>query len=318
MAQRTAIGEEKAESFAFADAGIDPVAAYDVDADFTFAQGQFVYKVEFIADGTEYKYLIKASDGAVVKKNTRLVSNETTAPEQALITLEQAKEKALSDAGLTAAQVTFTEAKLNVENGKKVYDIDFETSETEYDYEIDAVSGAVLKKETEPVDKPIVTPPADNPSVDPTEITLEEAKAIALADAKLKASEVTFTKAKLDIDDGRKEYDIEFVVGNKEYSYEISLAGKILDKDIDIEEDKPVVAPTEPTTGNISVAKAKEIALTHAGLTASQVTFEKAKLEKDDGIWVYDVEFFQGRMEYEYTIRASDGEILEHDKELDD
>lgn len=44
----------------------------------------------------------------------------------------------------------------------------------------------------------------------------------------------------------------------------------------------------------------------------------KAKMEKDDGLLVYEIEFFQGRTEYECTIDALTGEILEYDEEWDD
>ena len=65
----------------------------------------------------------------------------------------------------------------------------------------------------------------------------------------------------------------------------------------------------------ISLARAKKIALTHAGFTASQVRFTEAKKERDDGITKYEIEFVKGRWEYEYEIRASNGKILEWEKE---
>ena len=51
-------------------------------------------------------------------------------------------------------------------------------------------------------------------------------------------------------------------------------------------------------------------------LAAGEVVFEKAKREKDDGRWIYEVEFFvEGVSEYEYEIDAATGEILEEDVE---
>ena len=80
IAQSSSIGEENAKNFAFADAGIDPVSAQQVKAEFDFEQGQFVYEVEFTADGAEYKYWIKASDGSVVKKEADIVRAEVKRP----------------------------------------------------------------------------------------------------------------------------------------------------------------------------------------------------------------------------------------------
>ena len=61
--------------------------------------------------------------------------------------------------------------------------------------------------------------------------------------------------------------------------------------------------------------KAKEIAAGHAGISLSGATFSKAKLERDDGYMVYEIEFYSGGIEYEYTIDAVTGDIIEYDSE---
>ena len=69
-------------------------------------------------------------------------------------------------------------------------------------------------------------------------------------------------------------------------------------------------------TGNyISVDKAKEIAVGKAGLSVSGVTFQKAKLDYDDGRAVYEIEFFSGGVEYECEVDASSGTILDYSSE---
>lgn len=40
--------------------------------------------------------------------------------------------------------------------------------------------------------------------------------------------------------------------------------------------------------------KAKEIAMAHAGVSAGSVSFVKAKLDTEDGVKVYDIEFYSG------------------------
>ena len=146
-------------------------------------------------------------------------------------------------------------------------------------------------------------------------IGVEKAKSIALKDAGV--SNVTFVKAKLDTEDGVKVYDVEFYKGNVEYDYEIDAkTGKILEKDTDIEN---YTIPTKQTKNNnayIGVEKAKAIALKDAGLGSA--TFTKAKLDTDDGIKIYDIEFRSGNMEYDYEIDAKTGTILEKDAEIDD
>lgn len=66
----------------------------------------------------------------------------------------------------------------------------------------------------------------------------------------------------------------------------------------------------------IPIEKAKEIALADAGYRESQVTMSRVRYEWDDGIQVYDVEFYYGGLEYEYSIDAKTGKILE--KDIDD
>src|SRR5699024_9202288 len=63
----------------------------------------------------------------------------------AAITEDQAREIALTNAGLTSDQVTFLRSKLDYDDGRRVYDIEFYTADyTEYDYEIDADTGTIL------------------------------------------------------------------------------------------------------------------------------------------------------------------------------
>ena len=58
-----------------------------------------------------------------------------------------------------------------------------------------------------------------------------------------------------------------------------------------------------------------------AGVKSSDVVFSKAKLERDDGKLVYEIEFYSNYAEYDYTIDASSGTILEYETdkhEIDD
>lgn len=62
-------------------------------------------------------------------------------------------------------------------------------------------------------------------------------------------------------------------------------------------------------TNYISADKAQSIALQHAGVSASDATFRKAHLDRDDGIYVYELEFVSGDLEYDYEIHATTGAI---------
>jgi len=166
-------------------------------------------------------------------------------------------------------------------------------------------------------------------------IGVEKAKSIALKDAGV--SGATFVKAKLDTEDGVKVYDVEFYKGNVEYDYEIdAITGKILEKDRDIENytipKKKATTNKQTTTKakakskaktstkkvakDIGVEKAKSIALKDAGV--SGVKFTKAKVDYENGVKVYDIEFRKGNKEYDYEIEAATGKIRERNVDLDD
>lgn len=77
-------------------------------------------------------------------------------------------------------------------------------------------------------------------------------------------------------------------------------------------------AAATQTADTISADDAKAIALQHAGLTADQVTGLRAELDRDDGRLEWDVDFRSGSYEYDYTIHAQTGKILDVDKDRDD
>lgn len=135
-----------------------------------------------------------------------------------------------------------------------------------------------------------------------------KAKSIALKDAKVKKKSATFIKCKLKKDNGVKQYDIEFLTKRYKYEYEIKAKnGKILDK----EKEK-----IKNYKGNdIGKAKAKSIAVKDAGFKKSAVIFKKCKLDVDNGIRLYEVEFTKGSKKYEYDINSKSGKII--DKDID-
>lgn len=69
-------------------------------------------------------------------------------------------------------------------------------------------------------------------------------------------------------------------------------------------------------TTDIGAEAAKEIALTHAGVTEAEVTRPTSKLDMDKGVYEYDVEFWVDTVEYDYEIHATTGAILEYDRDV--
>ena len=148
------------------------------------------------------------------------------------------------------------------------------------------------------------------------DIGSEKAKSIALNHAGVTSSTAKFVKVERDRDDGRLLYEVEFYAGNKEYDYEILASdGTILSYDADIEGYRIPSSTSSSSSGYISVERAKEIALQHAGLSSSGVNFVKAEFDHDDGRAEYEIEFNHNFREYEYTIDAASGTILEAERD---
>ncbi len=223
----------------------------------------------------------------------------------------KAKEIALNHAGISASQATFAYVKKDYDNGRWEYEVEFYSGNTEYDYDIDAATGAILSFDYEAEH---YTPATSTQTG--SDIGEAKAKEIALNHAGISASQATFAYVKKDYDNGRWEYEVEFYSGSTEYDYEIDAAsGTILSFDHDAEY---YTAPsTSQSSSRIGEAKAKEIALNRAGLSASQVNYIKCELDYDDGRWKYDVEFRSGGYEYDLEIDASSGTVLSYDKEWD-
>ena len=153
-------------------------------------------------------------------------------------------------------------------------------------------------------------------------ISADKAKKIALGDAKLAEKNVTFVKVELEFEDNRLVYDVEFYSGNVEYDYDIdAVSGAIVSADKDIENyvipaQPSTEAPTKAQASEISVEKAKQIALSHAGVSSAR--FTKAKIDYENGVKVYEIEFKVGNMEYEYDINVVNGAIVSSSAEIDD
>ena len=262
-----------------------------------------------------------AAPGESVAQEAALVPAEAPPTEPAEATATdigeaKAKEIALGHAEKTETEVAYVRAKLDYDDGRSVYDIEFFADDTEYDYEIDAHTGEILSYdfdiETYTASQASTTAPN---LANGTDIGEAKAKEIALGHAKKTEAEVTYVRAKRDYDDGRTVYDIEFYVSNAEYDYEVdAYTGDVLSYDYDIEH----LNAASGTVGNdnsayIGLDAAKEIALKKAKLSAGDVRYTEASFEHDDGVAVYQIEFVADNMEYEFEIDATTGAIREYD-----
>ena len=276
-----------------------------------------------------------------------IIAATVTAIKSTLITKAEAKIAALKDAGLSEAEASALRARLEFDDGRFQYEVDFYSNGTEYEYLIQAKNGEIIARDIDgdrnrnndmqdtgnqfaadenssvQPRKDVENQPAanGNSTAQSQEDSLDTAKAAALKDAGLSESDVTFKKTELDNSHGTQVYDIEFYTSDTKYDYEIDASnGTVLEKNI--EQFQSRTNPTDSTINNssndyIGVDRAKEIALNHAQLNESDVQFAKAKLENDDGGVEYEIEFYSGRTEYDYTIDAVSGNIIEYDVDYD-
>ena len=175
-----------------------------------------------------------------------------------VITLDMAKQVALTDAQVNIAEAVFYKEELITENGNSIYHIAFSTLTHHYDYQMNEVTGEIIKKSSESLTNN--HQPTENPTVD----------------VQIKEEPQTESSSATDV--------------NENVSDKVRF---------------------------ISVDEAKNIAVSHAGLTINQVRFSKAKFEKDNDRVEYEIEFHIEETEYEYVIDAVSGAILEYDIDED-
>ena len=147
-----------------------------------------------------------------------------------------------------------------------------------------------------------------------------------------------------ELDESPAHYEVELQTAWGEFKYLVdAYTGKVLSGQKDLlaavsasnettkpSGQKPASASNETTkpsdqkpapsgtVQDIGYAKAKSIALNHAGLRENQAYDMDIELDDEDGTLIYEVEFKSGNMEYDYEIDAASGAILKHETELDD
>ena len=127
-----------------------------------------------------------------------------------------------------------------------------------------------------------------------------------------------------ELDESPAHYEVELHTAWGEFEYLVdAYTGKVLSgqKDLLAAASTPnaTAKPSAPSGGaDIGYAKAKSIALNHAGVSENEAYDMEIELDDEDGTLVYEVEFQSGNVEYSYEINAATGAILKHETEIDD
>ena len=270
--------------------------------------------------------------------NAPTSSQPQSSQQASYISMDAAQSAALDAASIAAADAIFSATTLDDVAGITCYKVDFSAGGYDYAYSINAESGEVLEASyheqagaaalpdgstgttttqpstTKPNVGAVTTAPAQTttPNTNTSIGAVDEAKAqeIALAHAGIKAADATITKSKLDYDDGRQIYEIEWYANGAKYDYEIAVAtGEIVNSGY---EAKTVVGTRNSAT--VSEATAKQTALSRVSGATEKDIYEW-KLDYDDGRPEYEGKIIYGGTEYEFTIDATSGTITEWDTE---
>ncbi len=284
--------EEEATRIVLEDAGVTETEISGFVLEKERDDGRYKYDIEFRTASAKYEYTLDAETGDILKAKCK----ETTGIDTSnYIGEADAKAIVLAHAGVSEAEISRYKTELDRDDGRIEYDVEFYVGNTKYEYTLDASSGDILSYKHKG---------ATDTGTD-SYLTEADAKAIAFAHAGVSEAQVSQCKIELDRDDGRLEYEIEFRVGNAKYEYTLDASsGDILG--FKNEE------PTGVSSGEkISETEAKAIALAHAGVSEAEISRYKIELDRDDGRLEYEIEFRVGNAEYEYTLDAATGKILE-------
>ena len=240
------------------------------------------YRLVFADAKTQWTYRIDAVLGTVLEKQQKEIVTTD------FISLEEAKEIALKDAGLNEAtqKIVFTREELNRNSGKPCYILEFYTAKKQYSYKVDAKNGSIIEAYHF--------------------ILLADAKKIALDDAGVNVK-VVFTTEEL-VAGGIKSpyYYFVFESDSARWTYKIdAVLGVIMDKTCD------KIIPLAPEF--IGMEKAKQIALEDAGLdeATQKIVFTREELNRNSGKPCYILEFYTDKCAYSYKVDAVSGDILE-------
>ena len=322
------IGNDAAEKAALEHAGVAADKAASVTSRLEWEHGKMVYDVEFKSEGFEYEYDVDATTGVVIDfekdvdddyRHSGSAGSTTTAtaPQQSggntqpsggnaqpqnsggsgapaqsgnsssaqtTISSAAAQEIALNHAGLNASNVTELEVEFDREDNE--YDVSFKAGGLEYDYDINAITGAIIRVEKETDDD--YRPSGSSGSTTTASAQQPPAQSSAPAQS---GSAPTQTQSSAPAQGSSAPASS----GSTQQSGGQS---------------------SQSTKTLIGEGTAQTKALSHAGLSASQVRELEVEYDRDDA--TYDVSFKSGGYEYDYEINAYTGAIIKSEKERDD
>ena len=220
---------------------------------------------------------------------------------------EEATNLALKNAGFSQSEVKGLRSHYEYDDGLKVYEVDFYAGGFEYDYLISADDGTILESHREVSDSLLYS--SDNQQGTGNVSSSQE-------DIGGKATQSTLPQGQTDTDKSESTESGASQQGTTQ-------SGSSQSGNSQSATSQSGGTPSGNTQGEsssqyIGTDKAKALALSHAGVDSSSAVFTKAILDRDDGFYVYELEFHSGNMEYEYELDAITGAVKDFDKDYID
>lgn len=138
---------EEAKAIALEYAGVSAGEASFTKVELERDKFRQVYELRFSTIQAEYECEVDRRTGEIHKLETRPLAGPPPEPADQLLTAAQAEEIALAHAGAAAEQVREKKTKRESEDGQTYYKVEFEAGSMEYEYKIDAYTGAILEME---------------------------------------------------------------------------------------------------------------------------------------------------------------------------
>ena len=198
------------------------------------------------------------------------------------ITEQKAKEIAFSHAGVQESDISALRITKDTENGSAVYSVEFNAGGKEYDYDIRISDGDIVSSSYEPLREGQTAPAQTENADSQTQPAASDNQALDQSGSAQAAGS-----------------------GGSNSSSNTGSSG----------------AAQSSGTGSggtaVTADQARAIALQHAGVSEADAKFVRVQEDYEDGIAVYEVEFYVGNREYDYDIIKSSGKVLKYDHDIE-
>ena len=146
----SSITKEKAKSIAFAHATVSESNVKGLKIENDWEHGQEAYSVSFYTGNYEYEYDIAKSNGTILKADKDYEKNNNSSNSNSMISKDKAMSIALAKvSGATSSNIYI---ELEKDDGRYTYEGEINFNNKEYEFEIDAYTGNILKWEVDSFD----------------------------------------------------------------------------------------------------------------------------------------------------------------------